>query len=138
VKDSYKLALSEAKDELRDIDKVFNDLASRRERVTGLIKMLESIVDPEPQPSATPQPDPDETVNLFGRTEPLWMLIARAMKKHGHPFTLATAGLEVERWTGVSLGVNRPQKVRNAVIRHPEMFQKDEDAGTYTLIGEVG
>lgn len=130
------MALSEAKSELRDIDKIFTDLAQRRERVIALIKMLESVVDPEP-PQSAPALDADETVNLFGRTEPLWMLIARAMKKYGQPFTLATAGVEVEKWTGQSLGVNRPQKVRNAIIRHPETFQKDEESGTYTIVAEI-
>ena len=85
----------------------------------------------------TSEPEPDETINLFGRAEPLWKLIARAMRQHGNPFTLATAGVEVEKWTGQSLGVNRPQKVRNAIIRHPETFQKDEEAGTYTVIADV-
>jgi hypothetical protein len=132
--DSYKLALEDARKELRDIDRIIADLMPRKERLAGLVKILESMVHRTAEPSI---PDPDETIDLFGRTEPLWKMIARAMRQDGQPFTLARAGVEVEKWTGQSLGINRPQKVRNAIIRHPETFQKDEDAGTYTVISDV-
>ena len=134
MSDSYKLALDEAKRELLELNKLFDDLQPRRDRLINLIKILEPMAQ---RRTEVQRPEPDETINLFGRAEPLWKLIARAMRQHGNPFTLATAGVEVEKWTGQSLGVNRPQKVRNAIIRHPETFQKDEEAGTYTVIADV-
>lgn len=132
--DSYKLALDDARKELRDIEKLIADLAPRQARLQSLIKMLEPMVQRGAEITATTR---DETINMFGRTEPLWKMIARAMRQYGKPFTLAAAGVEVEKWTGHSLGVNRPQIVRNAVVRHPETFQKDEEAGTYTVIADV-
>jgi hypothetical protein len=134
MSDSYKLALEEAKKELRDIDKLISDLLPRKERLAGLVRILEPMVQRGVESRSS---EPDETIDLFGRTEPLWKLIARAMRQTGEPFTLATAGVEVEKWTGQSLGVNRPQKVRNAIIRHPETFKKDEEEGTYTVISDV-
>jgi len=128
--DSYKLALDDARKELREIESLIADLAPRKERLLGVIRALEPMAQ---RSKESPVPEPEETIDLFGRTEPLWRMIARAMRKHGEPFTLATAGVEVEKWSGQSLGVHRPQKVRNAIIRHPEAFKKDEETGLYTV-----
>jgi len=66
----------------------------------------------------------------------LWKQIAEVMK--GTPaFTIAQAGKAVEQATGRSFGSTRSQQVRNSLIRHPEMFRRNDADGTWSVIGEV-
>lgn len=132
MSDSYKLAMEDAKRELMDINKLLEDLQPRRDRLIGLIRMLEPMVK---RTAETKAANPEAVnVNLFENTDPLWKQIARAMKDKG-PFTMAAAGRDVEKMTGQSLEPNRPQKIRNAMIRHADVFQRNED-GTYTVTME--
>jgi len=132
MSDSYKLALDEAKQELAELTKLLDDLHPRRERLIGLVRMLEPMVK---RITEIRPPDPSPAPNLFENSDPLWKHIARAMKGKG-PFTMAAAGKAVEKITGQSLEPNRPQKIRNAMIRHADVFQRAED-GTYTVTSEV-
>lgn len=131
--DSYKLALDEAKQELAELTKLLDDLQPRRERLIGLVRMLEPMVKrtteirpPDPHPPAP---------NLFENNDPLWKQIVHTMKDKGS-FGIVAAGQAVEKMTGKSLRPNLSQKVRNALIRHEGVFRRNED-GTFAVIEEV-
>jgi hypothetical protein len=73
---------------------------------------------------------------MFTQTEDfLWKQVARAMKE-STGFTMAQAGQAVEQMTGKSLEPNRPQKIRNSMIRHTETFAQNAD-GTWRVIREI-
>ncbi len=69
-------------------------------------------------------------------SEPLWRRIARLMW-HKSSFTMKDAWLAVEQETGKSLLPNRSQKIRNSLLRHPELFQPNPVDGTYKVINVV-
>jgi hypothetical protein len=64
--------------------------------------------------------------------EPLWKRMERLMATRAR-FTMTEVGIALEQDMGRSLGKNRPQTVRNNLIRHSETFRPNDD-GTYTVI----
>ncbi len=137
---TYSNALSEAKKELADIQPRINDLLARKQLLEGLISQLQKVVYPFAPDSqtlfgtvpagSTDTPDqegPDEN----GDDGPyLWQQL-RAIMNGQTAWTMAEAGMRLEH-SGVNLGPNRPQKIRNSIIRHPETFERLPD-GRYIV-----
>jgi hypothetical protein len=121
----YAEALEEARKELAGIVPSIERLSDRRRALESLIAQLEQVTHSVANAPVGRHLDPDAY---------LWKKIAQVMFGL-KAFTLDGAGKAIEA-TGHNLGPNRPQKIRNSVIRHPEIFRRNED-GSYTVIREV-
>jgi hypothetical protein len=109
----------------------FEKLASvARERASAFAlvgtvpESLEAAITSPSRPAASP------------KREPQWKMIQRLMAGR-EKFTMTEAGLAVEAETGVALGANRPQIVRNNLVRHDmdhdKIFRRNADA-TWTVM----
>jgi hypothetical protein len=75
---------------------------------------------------------PLEFVRVPPTSEPMWKIIERTMAGRDK-FTARQAGEAVERELRRSLGSNRPQTIRNNLIRKTDVFRQNEDS-TWTVI----
>lgn len=138
MNEGYTGALTAAKAELAEIQPAIDRIIARQKVLQGLVNQLEAVMEQpsfpvrQTTPSSPETPTPQAgrlTVERVEEAEPseyLWQQIRTAMQG-AQPWTLAEAGERVEQQFNLDLGPLRPQKVRNAVVRHPETFVQMPD-----------
>jgi hypothetical protein len=136
ITSTYTAALEEAQRELKDVTERLSDLVSRRAALENLVKTLKALsgadsASPTKRELGTTTSPQDQDQEKF-----LWKRIARVMK-NVPGFSIAAAARHVESIDGISLGPNRSVAVRNALIRHPEMFRRNPNDRMFTVIGDV-
>jgi len=126
------------------LDKQIAWLSNLRDAMNAMTELVRKSIE-EVETQAVTLDDPDETAAAMQRLtadrkavptiepEPLWKRMARLMRGR-EKFTMTEAGVALERDMGKSLGPNRPQTVRNSLIRHAETFRQNDDK-TFTVIG---
>lgn len=151
---SYAAALDDAQAELKQVTTKLSLLFIRKTALENLVKTLTPLVSgakpaavedkpssPEESPRLLPHiPISFDNLRLYGTApaddEALWKRIAKAMKPTPG-FTIIQAARTVEKNDGRDMGPNKSQIVRNALVRHPEMFERNAADGTFTVIGTV-
>lgn len=126
----YAEAIQQASNEIEHIDSQIKPLLARRESLASLVKMLQGV-----NGSVTPPNNPTQPIIKRAGREVMWQKLASLLHDR-EKFGMREAWEAFESATGEDLGPNRAQIVRNSLVRHPEMFRRNDDA-TYTVIGGV-
>ncbi len=132
----YLGALEEAKNELEASQLSIAQLLARKQVLERLVSQLEEVIGERKKEDVSNANAVDlsalaELHRNTAESRYLWQYIRECMNG-GEVWTLTEAGRALEVRFGMKLGPNRPQKIRNAVVRHPETFEQLAD-GRYRV-----
>jgi hypothetical protein len=122
---AYIDALATAREELAEVEEQINPLNARKMRLMAIIQALAPEANQNGYTAA-----PMGLSALFATPTdqspvpgPLWTIVRDLMRDYDS-FGISLAAREVEKKAKLPLGPNRQQIVRNAIIRHPETFER--------------
>jgi hypothetical protein len=140
--DGYKLALSQARQELESTNRELKTISLRASQLEAVVAQLEALIaSSRPialslflHPHVGPELD-DPLPDLKGPETPLWRAAISGLNGKKGDFTVSDAIAALERTGRFINSPNKKAIVRNALKQRPDKFQKLETPGHYCVIG---